>query len=79
VYCDGAGNFSSSGWKTTTTTPATFMLSGIYTVSADCTMMQTPSRGSSVAPTFFGVIAADSNKIYQICCRNHDPRSPMEL
>ena len=53
-----------SGWKTTATTPATFTLSGIYTVSADCTMVQTPTTG--MAPTFFGVIAADSNKIYQI-------------
>jgi hypothetical protein len=64
VFFDGAGNFSSSGWKTTATTPETFTLSGIYTVSADCTMKQTPTTG--MTPTFFGVIAADSNKIYQI-------------
>jgi hypothetical protein len=66
VFFDGAGNFSSTGYKTTEGTPATFTLSGIYTVNADCTMMQTPPTGSGVTPTFFGVIAADSNKIYQI-------------
>ena len=51
--------------KATGGTTAPFSLSGIYTVNADCTMMQTPPTGSG-APTFFGVIAADSNKIYQI-------------
>jgi hypothetical protein len=66
VYFDGAGNFTSSGYKTTGGTPAKFTLNGIYTVSADCTMLQTPPTGSGVTPTFFGVIAADSNKIYQI-------------
>jgi hypothetical protein len=64
VFFDGAGGFSSSGFKATGGTTAPFSLSGIYTVSADCTMVQTPTTG--VAPTFFGVIAADSNKIYQI-------------
>lgn len=66
VYFDGAGTFKSSGYKSTGGTIAPFTLSGIYTVSADCTMMQTPPTGSGVTPTFFGVIAADSNKIYQI-------------
>lgn len=66
VFFDGKGNFTSSGWKATGGVTAQFSLVGIYTVNADCTMMQTPSTGNGVAPTFFGVIAADSNKIYQI-------------
>jgi hypothetical protein len=66
VFFDGAGNFSSSGYKSTGGTIAPFALNGIYTVSADCTMMQTPPTDSGETPTFFGVIAADSNKIYQI-------------
>ena len=66
VFFGGAGNFSSTGYKTAEGTPAMFTLSGIYTVNADCIMMQIPPTGSGVTPTFFGVIAADSNKIYQI-------------
>jgi hypothetical protein len=66
VHFDGAGNFNSTGWKTNTTPPpTTFGLTGVYTVSADCTMMQA-ANSSGAAPTFFRVIAADSNKIYQI-------------
>jgi hypothetical protein len=65
VFFDGKGGFTSTGWKATAgTPPAMFTLDGIYTVNPDCTMMQTPQIGST--PTFFGVIAADSNKIYQI-------------
>jgi hypothetical protein len=66
VFFDGRGKFTSSGYKSSGGTIAPFTLDGIYTVSADCTMMQTPPTGSGVTPTFFGVIAADSNKIYQI-------------
>ena len=46
VYFDGAGTFNSSGYKSTGGTIAPFTLSGIYTVSADCTMMQTPPTGA---------------------------------
>jgi hypothetical protein len=65
VYFDGAGNFNSSGYKSTGGTTAPFTLKGVYTVSPDCTMMQA-ADSSGGPPTFFGVIAADSNKIYQI-------------
>ena len=66
VFFDGAGGFNSTGYKSTGGTIAPFSLMGNYTVSADCTMMQTPPTGSGMTPTFFGVIAADSNKIYQM-------------
>jgi hypothetical protein len=65
VYFDGAGNFNSSGYKATGGTTAPFTLKGVYSVSPDCTMMQA-ADSSGAPPTFFGVIAADSNKIYQI-------------
>jgi len=52
-----------------------FTLDGTYTVNADCTMTQPtgtatlgtpPNTTTQTGVTFFGVIAADSNKIYQI-------------
>jgi hypothetical protein len=65
VSFNGNGGFTNTGYKATGGTTAPFSLSGIYTVSPDCTMMQTP-QPPALTPTFFGVIAADSNKIYQI-------------
>ena len=47
VFFDGAGNFTSSGWKTTATTPGTFTLKGTYTVNPDCTMTQTTMTQTS--------------------------------
>lgn len=63
VLFDGIGNFTSAGYSSTGGTIVPFTLDGTYTVNADCTMTQT-STGAH--PTFFGVIAADSNKIYEI-------------
>ena len=67
---DGKGNFTSDGYVSTAGTIVQFTLDGTYVVNADCTM--TVSGTSSTQPpnsppvTFFGVIAADSNKIYQL-------------
>jgi hypothetical protein len=63
VLFDGIGNFTSAGYLSTGGTIVPFTLDGTYTVNADCTMTQT-STGAH--PTFYGVIAADSNKIYEI-------------
>jgi hypothetical protein len=64
VLFDGIGNFTSAGYLSTGGTIVPFTLDGTYTVNADCTMTQTSTGGAP--PTFFGVIAADSNKIYEI-------------
>jgi hypothetical protein len=70
VTFDGVGGFKSSGSLSVAgaiTNP--FTLNGKYTVNADCTMTQTtttPTSPNGGPPIFFGVIAADSNKIYQI-------------
>jgi hypothetical protein len=67
---DGVGNFKSDGYLSNSGTIAYFTLDGTYTVAADCTMTATGVaviNGVVGTPaTFFGVIAADSNKIYQI-------------
>ena len=67
---DGIGTFQSYGYVSTAGTIVKFTLNGTYTVNPDCSMMA--SGTSSTQPpnsppaTFFGVIAADSSKIYQI-------------
>jgi hypothetical protein len=64
VLFDGIGNFTSAGYSSTGGTIVPFTLDGTYTVNADCTMTQT-STGAHPT-TFFGVITANSNKIYEI-------------
>ena len=67
---DGVKNFTSTGYLSNSGTIAFFTLDGTYTVAADCTITATGVpviNGVTGAPAnFFGVIAADSNKIYQI-------------
>ena len=67
---DGIGSFHSYGYVSTAGTIVKFTLNGTYTVNPDCSM--TAGGTSSTQPpnsppaTFFGVIAADSNKIFQL-------------
>lgn len=64
---DGKGNFTSAGYVSTAGTIVAFTLDGTYTVNADCTMTaEGIAEPQNTSATFFGVIAADSNKIYQI-------------
>ena len=64
---DGKGNFTSEGYVSTAGTIVQFTLDGTYIVNADCTMTASGvAEPQGTSATFFGVIAADSNKIYQI-------------
>jgi hypothetical protein len=64
---DGNGNFTSANYLSTAGTISAFTLDGTYSVNADCTMTSSGvAEPQNTSATFFGVIAADSNKIYQI-------------
>jgi hypothetical protein len=66
---DGNGKFTSFGYVSNQTagTVSMFTLDGTYSVSADCTMTSSGvAEPQNTSATFFGVIAADANKIYQI-------------
>ena len=61
------GTFTSEGYLSTAGTITQFTLDGTYIVNADCTMTASGvAEPQGTSSTFFGVIAADSNKIYQI-------------
>lgn len=69
VFDGATGKFTSFGYVSNQTlgTVTYFTLDGTYTVAADCTMTATGlAEPQGTTATFFGVIAADSNKIYQI-------------
>jgi hypothetical protein len=67
VLFDGIGNFTSAGYVSNAGTIVAFTLDGTYIVNEDCTMTTSGvAEPQGTSSTFFGVIAADSNKIYQI-------------
>ena len=71
---DGVGGFTSFGYLSNSGTIQQFTLDGTYTVNADCTMTVKGVSSTGTSAMFFGVIAADSNKIYQI---RTDPATAM--
>jgi hypothetical protein len=67
VVFDGIGSFTSAGYVSNSGVPVPFTFDGTYAVSADCTLTKSgTAEPQGTSAKFFGVIAADSNKIYEI-------------